>query len=72
MSVLTRHKPVISMIPTQAARPQYWTDDHAGRIDLRCSTCGKAIAYAVEPTRVAADAPFFVEAHAPFCMGRHT
>ena len=64
---LTRHKP---MIPTQPARPAYWTVDVDGRTDLRCTTCGRAMAHAVDPTRVATDAPFFVEAHTPFCIGR--
>jgi hypothetical protein len=65
---LSRHK---VSIPEQRSRPAYWTADVGGRTDLRCSVCGRAIAHAVEPSRVAVDAPFFVEAHLPFCMGRH-
>lgn len=64
---LTRHKVAI---PAQRSRPSYWTDEIDGRTDLRCSVCGKTIAYAVTPDRVAIDAAFFVEAHTPFCMGR--
>ena len=66
-TILNRHKVAI---PAQRSRPAYWTDEAGGRTDLRCTVCGKVIAYAVEPSRVAADAPFFVEAHTPFCMGR--
>ena len=67
---LTRHKPVVSAVPAQRGRPTYWTVDVDGRTDLRCTVCGRAMAHAVDPTRVASDAPFFVEAHLPFCLGR--
>jgi hypothetical protein len=66
---LNRHRVAI---PAQRSRPAYWTDEVDGRTDLRCTVCGKTIAFAVEAGRVAADAPFFVEAHTPFCMGRHS
>jgi hypothetical protein len=65
---VTRHKVAI---PEQRPRPTYWTDEIDGRTDLRCTVCGRAMAHGVDPSRVAADAPFFVEAHVPFCMGRH-
>jgi hypothetical protein len=63
---LSRHK--ARAVPEQRRPPQWLTSETGSRTDLVCATCGRRIAFGVQPDRLPADAPFFLEAHRPFCV----
>ena len=50
------------------ARPRYEVADVDGRLDLTCTTCHRSIAVGVRADRLDDDGPFFLEAHAPYCL----
>ena len=54
--------------PAAAPRPTYELVEAEGRLDLHCTVCSRAIACGVRADRVEEDGPFFVEAHAPYCL----
>ena len=65
---LSRHRPEQPAAPEP---PTYRTVESMGHTDLLCSACGRRIAFAIDPARLTTDAPFYLEAHAPFCRSRH-
>jgi hypothetical protein len=54
-------EPVVVRLPYELVE----TD---GRLDLHCTLCHRSIACGVHPDRLAEDGPFFVDAHAPYCL----
>ena len=54
--------------PVAPSRPTYELVDADGRLDLHCTVCSRAIACGVRADRVVEDGPFFVDAHAPYCL----
>ena len=63
---LARHH-AVAVVPAQRAPERYLTRETGGRTDLCCPVCSQPIAYDIKAERLDADAPFFLEAHAPFC-----
>ena len=53
---------------TAPPRPLYEVVSVDDRLDLNCTVCGTAIAVGVREDRVIEDAPFFLDAHSPFCL----
>ena len=54
--------------PLVAPRPRYEVVEADGRLDLNCTTCNRPIAVGVRADRLDDDGPFFLEAHAPYCL----
>jgi hypothetical protein len=65
---ITRHR---TGHPEIQLTPRYFTDERMGRTDLLCTTCGQRIAFGIDPAHLAVDAPFYLDAHAPFCRSGH-
>jgi hypothetical protein len=42
-----------------------------GRTDLLCTACGQRIAFGIDTAHLSTDAPFYLDAHAPFCRSGH-
>ena len=65
---LPRQRRNAGPVPAPAPTPRYETvATPDGRTDLYCTTCTCVMAYDVSTEQLAVDAPFFLDAHRPFC-----
>lgn len=67
----TRTAPEQPEVAAEAPRPRYGIrvhDDATDRADLTCAACQRVIAYAIRLDRVEADAAYYLDAHARFCV----
>jgi hypothetical protein len=57
--------------PVPPAPQPYRTAESLGRTDLLCTACGQRIAFGIDTAHLSTDAPFYLDAHAPFCRSGH-
>jgi hypothetical protein len=67
---ISRHKPEPPP-PPAPEQPRFLTAESMGRTDLLCAACGQRIAFGIDTARLDTDAPFYLDAHAPFCRSGH-
>lgn len=65
---ISRHRPEQPHLP---APSPYLTAESMGRTDLLCTACGQRIAFGIDAAHLTSDAPFYLDAHAPFCRSGH-
>jgi hypothetical protein len=65
---ISRHRAEQPVVPAQ---PRYLTAESMGRTDLLCTACGQRIAFGIDTAHLATDAPFYLDAHSPFCRSGH-